>query len=68
MNRVNPIYIPRNHLMEEALRAAEEEGDFDPSHTLLSVLSDPFTEREGLEDYARPAPASFGPHITYCGT
>ena len=68
MDRVNPIYIPRNHLMEEALRAAEEEGDFDPSHTLLSVLSDPFTEREGLEDYARPAPASFGPHITYCGT
>ena len=35
---------------------------------LLVVLSDPFTEREGLEAYTQPAPPDFGPYVTFCGT
>lgn len=64
----NPIYVPRNHLVEEALGAATA-GDYEPFHTLLEVLRDPFTERPGFEKYAEPSPAGFTESfVTYCGT
>jgi uncharacterized protein YdiU (UPF0061 family) len=67
MDRVNPVYIPRNHLVEEALTAATA-GDMAPFHRLVEVLADPFVERPGLERFAEPAPQGCGPHVTYCGT
>jgi uncharacterized protein YdiU (UPF0061 family) len=67
MDRVNPVYIPRNHLVEEALNAATD-GDLAPFRRLVEVLAGPFVERPGLERYAEPAPPGCGPHITYCGT
>ena len=67
MDRVNPVYIPRNHLVEQALTAATE-GDLDPLHRLLEVVVDPYTERPGLERYAAPAPQDFGVYRTFCGT
>ena len=68
MDAVNPIYIPRNHLVDEALAAAEL-GDMEPFDTLLSVLTDPFTERDGLDRYAEPAPEDFDRTFrTFCGT
>jgi serine/tyrosine/threonine adenylyltransferase len=67
MDRVNPVYIPRNHLVEEALTAATD-GDMAPFRRLVEVLAGPFVERPGLERYAEPAPAGCGPYVTYCGT
>ena len=67
MNRVNPIYIPRNHLVEEALTAATA-GDLAPFRRLVDIVSDPYEQRPGLDDYARPAPAGCAPYVTYCGT
>jgi uncharacterized protein YdiU (UPF0061 family) len=67
MDRVNPVYIPRNHLVEEALDAATA-GDLDPFRRLVDVLAHPYTERPGLERYAGPAPADFGSYRTFCGT
>jgi uncharacterized protein YdiU (UPF0061 family) len=68
MDRVNPLYIPRNHLVEAAL-AAGVAGDLGPFEELLEVLADPFTQRPGLERYAEPAPASFtAGYQTFCGT
>lgn len=67
MDGVNPLYIPRNHKVEEALSAAET-GDYDPVKKLRDVLADPFVEREGLELYATAAPAELGPYRTFCGT
>lgn len=67
MNRVNPVYIPRNHKVEEALEAAVA-GDLSKFEKLLEVLADPFTERNEFGEYAEPAPDSFGPYVTYCGT
>ena len=68
MDRVNPVYVPRNHLVEDALTAATE-GDLEPFERLVDVLADPFTERPGLEAYAAPAPVSFGAcYQTFCGT
>ncbi|MFK5690959.1 YdiU family protein [Ornithinimicrobium sp. LYQ92] len=67
MDQVNPIYIPRNHLVEEAL-AAGSDADLDPLVRLLDAVTDPFRERPGLERYADPAPTDFGRYQTYCGT
>ncbi|MDP2711263.1 MAG: YdiU family protein [Solirubrobacteraceae bacterium] len=67
MDRVNPVYIARNHHVEEALTMAST-GDLDPLRRLLDVLARPFDERPGLEAYAAPAPPSFGEYRTFCGT
>ncbi len=67
LERTNPIYIVRNHLVEEALTAAVG-GDMDPFRQLLEAVSQPFTERPGLERYAAPAPQEFGAYQTFCGT
>jgi uncharacterized protein YdiU (UPF0061 family) len=67
MDRSNPIYIPRNHLVEEALTAATA-GDLTPLQQLLTAISAPFDERAGLARYATPAPDDFGDYRTFCGT
>lgn len=67
MDRVNPVYVPRNHLVEAALEAATE-GDLGPFRQLDELLADPFTERSGLDDHAEPAPPDAGPYRTFCGT
>lgn len=67
MDRVNPVYIPRNHLVEEALTAATD-GDLDPLGRLLQAVCSPYDERPGLERYAEPATEHFGPYQTFCGT
>ena len=67
MDRVNPVYVPRNHLVEEALQAATE-GDLAPFYRLLDALLHPYEKREGFERYTEAAPDTFGPYTTYCGT
>jgi len=67
MDRVNPAYILRNHRVEEALAAAAG-GEMGPFRRLVDVISRPFEERPGLEDYAGPAPVGCAPYVTYCGT
>ena len=67
MNGVNPAYVPRNHLVEEALSAATG-GDLGPFTELLQVVGAPYDERPGLERYAAPTPAGSGSYRTFCGT
>jgi uncharacterized protein YdiU (UPF0061 family) len=68
MDEVNPVYIPRNHLVEEALDAATA-GDLEPFERLLTVVTHPFEAGPGLERYAEPAPGSFSRYYqTFCGT
>jgi serine/tyrosine/threonine adenylyltransferase len=67
MDRVNPLYIPRNHLVEEALAAATD-GDLAPLERLVDAVSAPYDERPGLERFAAPAPPEFGFYQTFCGT
>ena len=68
MDQVNPVYIPRNHLVEEALAAANA-GDMEPFNQLLDVTTSPFVAREGLNRYAEPASADFtNGYQTFCGT
>lgn len=63
----NPVYIPRNHKVEEALTAAET-GDMAPFDGLLDAVTMPFMAQAGLESYAIAAPSEFGPYRTFCGT
>ena len=65
--KVNPLVIPRNHLVEAALQAAEQ-GDLAPFTALLAQVTDPFSGGPGREAYALPAPSSFGDYVTFCGT
>jgi uncharacterized protein YdiU (UPF0061 family) len=68
MLRVNPMYIPRNHLVGAALDAASLRNDFQPFEDLLSVVSRPYDERPGLEKYATPARPEECVLETFCGT
>lgn len=75
MRRSNPIYIPRNHLVEEALAAAgaadaTQTRDMGPFHALLARITAPYFPSDNPDDerYERPAPAEFGDYTTYCGT
>jgi len=68
MDRANPLYIPRNHRVEEALTAAHA-GDLGPFETLLDVVTHPFERRTDHAPYAEPAPREFAETFrTFCGT
>ena len=67
LNVVNPAVIPRNHMVQAALDAAED-GDLAPFHRLLGHLQTPFAEAAGSEAYTLAAPTGFGRYTTYCGT
>ena len=61
MNAVNPLYILRNYLAQNAIDAAEA-GDYDEVRRLHQVLSAPFTEQPGMEAYAQ-RPPEWGKHL-----
>lgn len=68
MRAVNPLYIPRNHLVENALRAAIDDDDFAPFHALQAVLAKPFEEQPGRHEYTQPATPDERVARTFCGT
>jgi uncharacterized protein YdiU (UPF0061 family) len=66
MQTSNPVYIPRNQIVEAALKQAQEKGDLTAFNELLEVLSKPYNYKEmnplfqnGVED---------NDYKTYCGT
>lgn len=67
MRNSNPAVIPRNHRVEEALKAAVEEGDYSVMKKLLNVLAHPYAHTEGQAEYCT-LPESTTPYRTFCGT
>jgi uncharacterized protein YdiU (UPF0061 family) len=67
MRRANPVVIPRNHRVEEALAAAEA-GDIGPFQRLLDAVRAPFEETAANEPYRGGPPAGCGRYRTFCGT
>ena len=67
LRRANPLIIPRNHRVEEALAAAEA-GDLGPFERLLAALRSPCEVTVANEPYRSGPPAGCGPYRTYCGT
>ena len=66
MRNNNPLFIPRNHKVEEALEAAEQ-NDFKPFNKILEVLEKPYDKQERKEDYQYPS-ISDEKYQTFCGT
>ncbi len=67
MRAANPLFIPRNHRIEEALVAAAE-GDFGPFERLRRVLARPFDDQPDEAQLARPPRAGEVVTRTFCGT
>ena len=67
MRRANPVFIPRNHLVEEVIQAAYQ-GDMGAFEKLSNVLQAPFDYRATEADFARPANDSNRVSATFCGT
>ncbi len=68
MQRTNPVYIPRNHLVQEVIDAAVLRQDFGPFEQLLSVTGSPYVEKPGQHRFAAPARAEQRILQTFCGT
>ena len=68
MQAVNPVYIPRNHQIEAAIRAAEDHGDFSVFHELHEVLQNPYVQQEGKGRYRLPPEPDEVVLQTFCGT
>ena len=68
MQAVNPVYIPRNHQVEAAIRAAEDHGDFSVFHDLHEVLQNPYRKQKGRDSYMLPPEPHEEVTQTFCGT
>jgi uncharacterized protein YdiU (UPF0061 family) len=68
MRRVNPVFIPRNHLVEVAIQAATQNQDYQLFEDLLGVLARPYETQPGQERYAVPARPEECVTQTFCGT
>ena len=61
MQAINPLYVLRNYLAQQAIEAAEQ-GEYDPVRELHAVLSQPFDAQAGFERYAQ-RPPQWGKHL-----
>ena len=68
MRGVNPAFIPRNHRVEAALKAASDTDDPGPLRQLLEVLQYPYEDQPKHADYMRPPAESEKVLRTFCGT
>jgi uncharacterized protein YdiU (UPF0061 family) len=68
MQAINPVYIPRNHQIEAAIRAAEDQGDFSVFHALHTVLQNPYGQQEGKDRYMQAPEPEEVVEYTFCGT
>ena len=67
MRSVNPLIIPRNHKVEEALEAANN-NDLSPLIKLIKILEKPYDKQQENIDYQSPAPLGNKKYQTFCGT
>ena len=66
MRSVNPIVIPRNHIVEDALKKANQ-GNFEPINNFLKILSSPYTDQKHITEYQIPSQSDEN-YQTFCGT
>ncbi len=66
MRRVNPLVIPRNHKVEEALNEANQ-GNLKPTIQFLDILKNPYNEKKNIDEYQMPSLSNKN-YKTFCGT
>ena len=67
MRSVNPLLIPRNHKVEEALEAANK-NDFIPMKNLIEVLRKPYNNQSNISGFQYTGSISNKKYQTFCGT
>jgi Uncharacterized conserved protein len=68
LNSINPIYIPRNHMIERAIREYQEDNTHKIMDEILEVTANPFLDQKNRGDYAAPADEDELVTQTFCGT
>ena len=66
MDLINPCYIPRNHIIEDALKNAVND-DMTLIKEILQLYKNPFEENRDFEVFTKPSKAN-EPYVTFCGT
>jgi len=67
MKKYNPIYIPRNHLVEKVLDDATS-WNYENFHTFLEILKNPYMSQDNTEKYMENDTKFERSYMTYCGT
>ena len=67
MRKSNPILIPRNHRVEQAIQAAYGD-DYAPFHQLVDALAKPYEDRDAFSEYEQAPKPDEIVHQTFCGT
>ena len=67
MRKNNPIVIPRNHKIEEALSKAEN-GNIEFTKKILSILINPYSDQKEIIDFQLPNTHIGKKYKTFCGT
>ena len=65
MKNSNPVVIPRNHKVEEALKEANE-NNLEVMNKLLSILTKSYENQKNIEDFQ--SPSNTKEYQTFCGT
>lgn len=68
MRAYNPVYIPRNEKVEEALADASGNNQWSKFMQLSEILHKPYEYRDGLEAYMLPPAHGDADYCTFCGT
>ena len=67
MRSVNPLVIPRNHKVEEALEDANNEN-LTQLNKLITILKNPYQNQKSMMDYQSPGSINGKKYQTFCGT
>jgi serine/tyrosine/threonine adenylyltransferase len=68
MRKVNPAFIPRNHLVQAVITAAIDGEDYGPFEEMLDVLAHPYEDKPEMERFTLPARPEERVLQTFCGT
>ncbi len=68
MREANPLIIPRNHLVENALKKATEQNDLKNYRELLETIKDPYKNISKISDFQLSPNINDKKYKTYCGT
>ena len=68
MNEVNPVFIPRNHIVTDIIQQSVHNKDYRKLKEFLKALRNPFIEKKEHNAYYAPAESDKRVVNTFCGT
>jgi Uncharacterized conserved protein len=68
MNKINPLFIPRNHQIQRVIDFAIEAEDYEPLEQIFSAVTNPFGENPQLKHLSEPPKPEEEIKQTFCGT